>query len=114
MCTLSATQIRWCGRLILSKGVHYGPRGLQCLLTIKPPATETKLQQFVCALQWVQEAIRRFKELIMPLHDIIGRMYGLRNNRAKLAVSRIVLSSHGWGKTELYAFDACKKHWPTG
>ena len=37
------------------------------------------------------------------------RVYALTNKRTKRSVSRVLLASHGWGKTELDAFEACKK-----
>ena len=37
------------------------------------------------------------------------RIYSLTDKRTKRSVSRVLLASHGWSKTELDAFEACKK-----
>ena len=43
------------------------------------------------------------------LFDIKHYLEGKMDKRTKRSVSRVLLASHGWGKTELDAFEACKK-----
>ena len=108
-CILFTKEVRWCGRLISAKGIRYDPRGLDGLLSMEPPTTGAHLQQFVCARQWVKQAIPNYTELVAPLQDFMERVYGLSDKRTKCAVSRVRLASHGLGQTEFYAFEACKK-----
>ncbi len=108
-CILFTKEVRWCDRLISADGIRYDPRGLDRLLSMAPPTTGAHLQQFVCALQWVKQGIPNFTELISPLHDFMERVYTLTEKRTKRAVGRVLLASHGWGKTELDAFENWKK-----
>jgi len=108
-CILYTTEICWCGRLISANGIRYDPRRLDGLLTMAPPATGANLQQFLCALQWLKQGIPNFTALVAPLHDFMERVYGCTEKRTKRAVSRVLLSAHGWGPVELDAFERCKK-----
>ena len=107
-CTLFAKEIRWCGRLLSAEGIRYDPRRLEGLLTMKPPTNGANLQQFICALQWVKQGIPNFTELVAPLHEFMERVYDHATKRTKRAVVRVQLSTLGWGKTELDAFESCK------
>ena len=44
-----------------------------------------------------------------PLQDFIESVYALTDKRTKRSVRRVLLASYGCGKTELDAFEACKK-----
>ena len=107
-CTVFATEIRWCGRLVSAQGIRYDPRRLEGLLSMEPPSSGSNLQQFVCALQWVKQGIPNFTELVAPLHEFMERVYDHVGKRTKRAVTRVRLDTLGWGKTELDAFESCK------
>lgn len=107
-CVLFAKEIRWCGRFISSEGVRYDPRRLNALLSMEPPTTGVHLQKLLCALQWVKQGIPNFTELMVPLHDLLERIYDQVEKRTKQAVSLILLSDQGWSKTERTAFESCK------
>jgi len=108
-CVLFASEIRWCGRMISSKGIRFDPRRMSALLEMEEPSNGAHLQQFICALQWVRTAIPNFTAIVTPLHKFMERVYDQAGKRTKRAVARYSLSDNGWGKTESDAFDTCKK-----
>ena len=57
----------------------------------------------------MKQAIPNYTELVAPLHDFMERVHALSNKRTKRSVSCVQLASQGWGKTELDAFEVCKK-----
>lgn len=76
---------------------------------MEPTKTGAHLQQFICALQWMEQGIPNFTNLVISFHDFMECIYGFTESRKKRSVSRILLSDHGWGQIELNAFDDCKK-----
>ena len=66
-CILFTKEVRLCGRLISAEGICYDPRGLDGLLSMEPLTTVAHLQQFVCAPQWVKQAIPNYNDLVAPL-----------------------------------------------
>ena len=107
-CVLFATQLRWCGRLLSSEGIRYDPKRLSGLLRMEPLTSGAHLQQFLCAIQWVKNCIKQFSTLVDPLHTFMERVYDQAGKRTKRAVTRIQLSSLGWGTIQQEAFENCK------
>ena len=107
-CCLFATHVRWCGRLVSAHGIRYDPKWLEGILNIEPPTTGAHLQQFLCALQWVNNGITQFSELVNPLHDFMEQFYDRADKRTKRAVSRYQLTAFGWNSAQRDAFEACK------
>lgn len=84
-------------------------RELNGLVSMESPANIAHLQQFICALLWVKQALFNVLELEAPLHNLMGRACDHTAKRTKRAVSRILLASVGWRKTEMGTFKALKK-----
>lgn len=107
-CNIFSTCIRWCGRLLSSKGIRFDPRRIDGLRNMQLPTTGAHLQQFVCAMQWMRSAIPAFSVVIRPLSEFLEKVYNATGKRTRQAAARILLSTLDWGKTEQDAFDRCK------
>jgi len=75
---------------------------------MEPPTKGSHLQQFICALQWVKNAIPQFTELIKPLHDFMEQVYVRAGKHTRQAVARFKLSTLGWNTAQRNAFEQCK------
>lgn len=42
---------------------------------MEPPTSGAQLQQFVCALQWMHNAIPHFSAVVRPFSDLLERLY---------------------------------------
>ena len=107
-CCFFATLIRWCGRLLSSAGVRFDPRRIDGIQKMQLPTNGAHLPQFVCAQQWVKTAIPNFTALVEPLHRFLENVYKVANARTKRSVSKILLSTVGWGEKESSAFNRCR------
>lgn len=101
-------EVRWYGCVVSDFGVRCDPRSLDGLLTMEPPNTGSELQKLIYALQWVRQGIHQFTELVPPLHEFMEYFYGRGGKRTKRTIFRVLISSTGWGKTDLKAFRASK------
>lgn len=72
------------------------------------PTNGAKLQQFVCALQWMRSAIPSFSSLVKPLLEVLESVYACAGRRTQGAVGRILLPLFGWGSVHDDCFQACK------
>lgn len=75
---------------------------------MEPSTSGAHLQQFICALQWVKQAIPKFTELVKPLQDLIKRVYDHTDKRTKRTVSRVPPAAVGWVEIKMNAFESCK------
>lgn len=64
---LFARSARWCGHILSSEGIRFDPRRINGIRQIECPATGVHLQQFVCAMQWMRQAIPDFFNIIRLL-----------------------------------------------
>ena len=72
------------------------------------PVTGAQLQQFLCALQWVKNAIPLFSAIPEPLHLFTERVDEQGGKRTKRAVSNVDLNAMGWGTSRIDSFNKCK------
>lgn len=89
-CVLFAKHIRWCDHVLSAEAISFDPRRIYGIRAMDPSRTVWKLQQFVCALQWMRNAIPRFSNLIFPLTFFLERAYqhtGKRTKRSAPGVS---------------------------
>jgi hypothetical protein len=70
-CTLFATEIQFCGKLISSKGLIPNPKFLQGLTTLSPPKTAGDLQQFLAAANWIRNHVLDYSRIFKPLQDLL-------------------------------------------
>jgi hypothetical protein len=68
-CTLFATEIQFCGKLISSKGIIPNNEFIQGLNTMSIPKTAGELQQFLAASNWIRNHIPNYSSLFKPLQD---------------------------------------------
>ena len=107
-CVPFSTEIRGCGRIISAKGIRYDPRHLDGLVHMEPPSTGAHLQQFLCAVQWLNKGIPQFTDVVQPLQKYFQRVYERAEKIMKQAVSRVKLQNLGWGAPEVSAFESSK------
>jgi hypothetical protein len=108
-CSLYATKLRWCGRLISPTGVCFGPRRVQGLRDMEPPSMGAELQQFVCALNWMRTSLPKFSQLIAPLQAILELVYqAAGGQRTRTASAKIPLIDVGWDSEDASTFRACQ------
>lgn len=95
-CSLFSSKICWCERLTSAKGLGYNPRRMKSLLTMEPPNSAAHLKTFLFAALWVAKEVPNFTNLIMPPINSWSVYMFRPKTRTNLAVSRILLSVHGW------------------
>lgn len=108
-CTLYATRVRWCGRLIGPEGITFDPRRIDGIRNMSSPRTGSELQQFVCAMQWMRSGIPSFSSVIGPLQSFMEKVYGTVKKRTRRAVTKVSLVSLGWGTEQEKVFQDCKR-----
>lgn len=108
-CTLFATSIRWCGRVISADGISFDPRRMEGIRNLSQLETGAELQQFVCAMQWMRMGIPEFSSLVRPLAELLEIVYGRVGKRTRLAAGRVNLLSVGWCTDHEDASLRCKE-----
>jgi hypothetical protein len=107
-CSLYATKLRWCVRLLSATGVCFDPRRVQGLRDMETPSTGAELQQFVCALNWMRNSLPMFAQLIGTLQEILERVYqAAGGQRTRTAAAKIPLIDVGWDSEDASTFRAC-------
>lgn len=83
-CALYLREALWCGRIIYGDNVHHDPARIDALthLPPPPPATGQELQQFICALNWMRQSIRR-TIIGSPVDTVYGEGVGIRGRSIK-------------------------------
>lgn len=107
-CTLFATRVHWCGRLITSDGIRFDPRRIDGIQNMAAPSTGADLQQIFCAMQWMRTGIPELAKTIHPLLSFLEKLYVLARKRTRLAVAKVHLNTLAWGSEEEDAYKACQ------
>lgn len=94
MC-IFASEMHWCGRLISSEGIRLDLRRVDGLRIRDPPMNVVELQQCMCALQWVKNAIPSFAVVTEPLHKFMETVLKIDGKGTKRAVASVSLDSLG-------------------
>jgi RNase H-like domain found in reverse transcriptase/Reverse transcriptase (RNA-dependent DNA polymerase)/Integrase zinc binding domain/Chromo (CHRromatin Organisation MOdifier) domain len=92
-CTLFATQIEFCGRIISDSGVRYAPKSMQTLQEMLPPSTGAELAQYMGAVNWMRSSIPNYAEKVAPLQALLEQVYDAAGSRTKKSAARVSL--HG-------------------
>ena len=71
-CQLFTKEATWCGRHISEKGISFDPSYMQGLQDIQTPKTVADLQQWLCALNWIQSSIPHFAAETEPLRACLN------------------------------------------
>ena len=104
--TLKAT---WCGRIISEEGVSHDPVRLQGLQKIESPTTGDELQQFICAVNWLQMSLPNYAPTMKPLQVFMEKVYNMAKGRTKVKVKKVKLKEVGWSKEEEKAWENVKE-----
>jgi hypothetical protein len=70
-CTLFAREIKFCGKIISSKGIIPNPEFLQGLNNMEIPKTAGDLQQFLAASNWIRNHVINYSSIFKPLQDLL-------------------------------------------
>jgi hypothetical protein len=70
-CTIYSREIKFCGKMISSKGVFPNSAFLQGLDMMKIPTTAGELQQFLSASNWIRNHIPNYSSIFKPLQDLL-------------------------------------------
>ncbi|KAK1929993.1 Retrovirus-related Pol polyprotein from transposon 297 [Phytophthora citrophthora] len=108
-CSFYLREALWCGRIVSNKGVKHDPARIDALVNLPAPMTGQKLQQFVCALNWMRASLPAFNKLIEPLVKVMERVYELAGSRKKTRVRAVKLSDVGWGDDEIAGLNRRKQ-----
>ncbi|KAG3061225.1 hypothetical protein PC121_g13075 [Phytophthora cactorum] len=100
--SLFELEIKWCGRLISSEGVHHDPARVRALASLPLPATVADLQYFVCATNWLHDSLPDYARAIAPLQDILNAERKRLGRRYRNALNVVTT----WSTAERYAYDA--------
>lgn len=106
---LFLTVARFCARVVDSNGIRYNPRGFESLIHVKNPERANKLQQFLCASNWLRIRIPDYSRTIAALHKLMEEFYAKAGRRTKKAVRKISLAGL-WGAEHTSAFEQIKCH----
>jgi len=105
-CNIYSREIKFCGKMISSKGVFPNNEFLQGLDSMKVPSTAGELQQFLSAANWIRNHIPNYSSIFKPLQDLllhhttkIGSV-----KKSKLAKFPLQLT-----EKELADFERCKE-----
>jgi RNase H-like domain found in reverse transcriptase len=73
------------------------------------PNSDSDLQQFVCAMNWMRTGLPNYSVMIAPLHALIEAAYGRAGGkRTKNAVSKVMLCDVGWSAEHEKCFRLCQ------
>lgn len=92
---ISSKRMRWCGRLLSSKGIRFSPRRISGFQNMQIWSTGTHLQKFVCVSQYMRSSIPAFSIVFRPLSEFLEKIYKAARKRTLHAAVWILL----------YAFD---------
>jgi Reverse transcriptase (RNA-dependent DNA polymerase) len=107
-CVLFAKTARGCGRLISGNCVKFDPARLQGLLDMPGSTSGADLQQFMCALNWMQSSMPMYNALVSPLNSFLETVYAAAGARTKKAAGKTNLRDLGWNASHTEAFQQCK------
>lgn len=73
-----------------------------------PPVAGAELQQFIGAVQWLDQGKPNFDELVSSLQDIMESVYVAAGNPTKRSVSRARFASLKSSDIQMQCFGSCK------
>ena len=79
------------------------------LMKMRHPEFASDLQQFLCATNWMPNAIPDYSRVISPLHSVMEQCYSHSGRRKKRSVRNIALSGQ-WGPAHTSAFNQIREH----
>lgn len=103
-CHFFAKEIKWCGRIINSKGYKLDPRNAEGLKNMHTPETADELCQFIHCCRWMASAIPDFPNRIAPLTEVLEEAYRKAGSRKKRAIKNMKLCNLSWGTTHEMEF----------
>ncbi|GMF38610.1 unnamed protein product [Phytophthora fragariaefolia] len=103
--SLYQTEVKWCGRWVDQHGIRHDPGRIDTLRSLSYPTTAGKLQQFVCAINWMRDSIIDFSRQVAPLqHRLDEALANTKRTRRVAAGISIELNDE-----EKTAFDQVKE-----
>lgn len=69
--SLFECEVKWRRKLITVKGVHDSER-VRALRELPYPKSAGKLQQFLCATNWMRESLVDYTRNVRPLQDVLN------------------------------------------
>ena len=101
-------EARFCGRIISKDGINFDPRNLDALVKMKRPSHADQLQQFICAMNWMRNGVKKFARIVSPLLKLLDASAKRAGKRTKRKLSKIHISEE-WGEEHETAFIDIKK-----
>ncbi|GMF18364.1 unnamed protein product [Phytophthora fragariaefolia] len=96
-CCFFTREATWCGRMMSAQGVCHCPSRIDGLVSLPAPHTAGKLQQFLCAVNWMRGNIPEYNALTAKLYEVLGAAASVAQSRKKTRLHRVLLDSVGWG-----------------
>ena len=91
-CELFLTEAKFCGRIISEKGVRFDSSRLDCLINMRRSINGAEFQQFICATNWMRNAIPEYAKTLHPLHLLMESIYKASGKRSKRSITKLSLS----------------------
>jgi hypothetical protein len=89
---LFSTTVRYCGRLIITKGgVLPDPKNLEALQTMPESQNGADLVQNVCAVNWMRSAIPIYSNRMAPLQAALPKVFEVKSRGTKKVVAVVSL-----------------------
>jgi transposase InsO family protein len=90
------TAAKFCGKIFTPNGIQQDPERIHALANMQEPTTAGELQQFICAMNWLRNALPDFSRISQPLRDKLEQIYLKLGKRTKRACKnyRIQLSAN--------------------
>jgi hypothetical protein len=107
-CHLFLTKAKWCGRIISAAGIEHDPARLKTLGEMPTPTNAAELQQFLCAMNWLRNALPDFNRVTEPLQNILEQALQQTSARKQAEAKKIPLKKCGWTSFHDQAFDRCR------
>ncbi|KAJ8539125.1 hypothetical protein ON010_g12746 [Phytophthora cinnamomi] len=119
ICAFYLREALWCRRVVSGKDVKHDRARIEALMNLPPPMSGNKLQQFICALNWMRNSIPAYNKLVHPLVLQMEKVYkraGGRTDqlfeRCKSALGNALELAHPDPAKRLCVFtDASEDHW---
>lgn len=96
-CEFYTKKVRWCGRIIDSKGYQLDPRNMEAIKTLNAPVNAAELCQFIHCCRWMSTSIPDMHRKMQPLNDMLEKAYKLTGKRRKSTLKNVTLDKLSWG-----------------
>lgn len=73
-CELYSTSVKFCGQILSKDGISQDPERISALVNMKPPTNVSELQQYLCAINWIQSSIVDYARISKPLTDWLQQL----------------------------------------